>query len=106
MCQHARDQTFEYRLAGGIGCVHHAAMAVAAFLREVEALSSRCAVVTREGHTLVQQPVDAFASATDGVFHDVAMAEPGAGDKGILDVGLKAVGRVQHGGDAALGVIG
>jgi hypothetical protein len=110
-----RDVAFEHRDVGvlpdllGQGCLHgatggiggmdDAALAVAAFARQVKA--QRRAVMGKRNATF-DQPLDGFAAMLDDKTGGGRVAQAGAGVEGIADVGVDAVGRVEYRGDAAL----
>ena len=89
-----------HRMAGGVGGVDDAAVAVAAFARQV--VAGAVVRIAGERHALLDQPFDRGPA----VLHDEAgglfVAQPGAGDQGVADVRLDRVVVRQHGGDAAL----
>ena len=75
-----------HRGAGGIGGMHDAAVAVAAFAREVEFLGMQ--FVVAELYALLEQPFDRrFAMFHDETGHAFA-AQAGPGDQGVLDMRL------------------
>ncbi len=88
-----------HRASGGVGSVHDAPFAVAAFAGEVVAGGF---AVVGEGHALGCQPVDHFPALADHEAGDVFVAEAGAGDQGVADMGLHRVVAVEHGCNAAL----
>ncbi len=94
------------RLTGGVGGVRHPSVRVAAFPRKVQVAGSLGVPFLGEGHALLDQPVDALAALRYHQFDGVLVAQAGAGDQGIVDVGVDGVVRVQHRGNAALGVVG
>ena len=53
---------------------------------------------------LLDDLADALGGLADDVFDDAQVAQRPAGLEGVGDVVLKAVFRVEHGGDAPLGV--
>ena len=89
-------------LAGGVLVVDHPAMAVTALAGQVP----RTALGGVEQHALVDQPLDGGRTFLDGEANRVHVAQPGAGDEGVLHMGIEGVGGVEHGGDAALGPVG
>ena len=90
----------DHRVAGGVGGVDDAALAVAAFARQVEAQFG--GLVPRERHALLDQPFDRLAPVLDDEARGRLVAQAGAGDQGVVDVLVDAVARIEHGGDAAL----
>jgi hypothetical protein len=89
-----------HRGAGGVGGVDDAPMRVAALACQVVAeLGVRLA---GEGHAAVDQPLDRTLAVLDHEAGRGRVAQAGAGDEGVLDVGFDAVGVVEHRGDAAL----
>src|SRR5690606_25364576 len=54
MLQHTRDKTLEHGVASGICCVYDAAMAVAPFLSEMEAIRSGRVGIACKGYALIQ----------------------------------------------------
>ena len=74
-------------MAGGVGGMDDAAVAVAAFAGEVIADVAGC--VPGERHALADQPFDGLASVLDHVAGDLGVAQAGAGDLGVVDVILR-----------------
>ncbi len=62
-----------------------------------------CRPACRSGRPLAQLE-HALGALRDDDLHRLAIAQAGAGRFGVLHVGLDAVGRLQHGGDATLGI--
>eukprot|EP01022_Parablepharisma_sp_SALTPOND_P004214 TRINITY_DN118_c5_g1_i1.p1 TRINITY_DN118_c5_g1~~TRINITY_DN118_c5_g1_i1.p1 ORF type:complete len:1641 (+),score=478.48 TRINITY_DN118_c5_g1_i1:3715-8637(+) len=100
---HALFQRDLHRMAGGIGGVDDAALAVAALAGEV--IAQLGSVVTGEGHALGNEPFDGLAPVLDDVAGRCFIAQAGAGHQGVIDVLGMAVARIQHRGDAALGPV-
>ncbi|MNS95363.1 hypothetical protein D3C72_1296190 [compost metagenome] len=94
---HALDQHLLHGRAGGVGHVHDAALAVAAFARQVQV-----AAFFREGHAEFAQPADGLRRAFDHEARGLGVAQAGAGHQRVFHVGVEAVARRQHGRDAAL----
>ena len=88
------------RVAGGIGGVDDAALAVAAFAGEV--IAQLGAVVTGEGHALGDQPFDGLAAMFDDIARGALIAQAGTGDQGVADMLGVAVAGIEHGSNAAL----
>jgi len=108
MSQYLRCQDFKHCLARGVGGMNDASMAVTTLLGQmVVAKNLARAVVARaaEFHALIHQPLDTFPGPANGIFDDVAVTEPGTGDQGVFDMRKLAVIVVEHGGDAALGIV-
>ncbi len=103
MRAHLLFQRHLHRVAGGVGGVDDAALAVAAFAGQVEAQFG--AGVAGERHALLDQPFDRFAAVFDDEAGGAFVAQAGAGDQGVGDVLVVAVAGVEHGGDAALGPV-
>ena len=82
------------RRAGRIGGVHDAAVAVAAFARQMKAAVA--AVVGGEGYALGDEPFDQLAAALDHETRDRLVAQPSAGDQGVVDVGFRRVFLGKH----------
>jgi hypothetical protein len=78
--------------------------AMAAFARQVVAQFG--AGIAGEGHALFDQPADRLAATFDDITGDLLIAQAGAGVERNGEVAVGAVGRVQHGGNAALCPIG
>ena len=99
------EQCLEDSGAGGIGGVNDAAMAVAAFTGEVELkpwVFRVSVLIAGEGHALVDQPLNGFATVFDRKTHGIFMTQAAPGIQGVFDVGLDCVGVIQYGSDAAL----
>ena len=86
-------------VAGGIGCVDNAAVAMPAFPCQVVL----GLVIAGKGNTTVDQPVDALAAMLDRKPDGIFVAETAPGVEGVADVILKRVIVIQHGCNAALG---
>jgi len=89
-----------HRVAGGIGGVYHAAVAVAAFTREM--VAGLIPGLFGELHTLSDQPFDFFTAMLDDNARHFFVAQTGTGDQSIADMLLDTVARSQHSGNAAL----
>ncbi len=103
MGAHFLLQRHLHRVAGGVGSVNDAALAMAAFARQVKAHFRR--FVARERHALVDQPLNRFASMFDDEAGGRFVAQAAASDEGIVDVLLVGVARIENGSDAALGPV-
>lgn len=86
-------------VAGGIGCVDNAAVAMPALSCQVVL----GLVIAGKGNTAVDQPVDALAAMLDRKPDGILVAETATGVEGVADVILKRVFVIQHGCNAALG---
>ena len=91
-------------MAGGIGGMNNASLAVPSLFGQVKGLL--LIRIAAELHALIHQPVNYFTTVVDGKLYGVWVAEVGAGVEGVLDMRVNAVVFVQHRSDAALGVIG
>ena len=89
-----------HRRPGGVGGVDDAAMRVSAFACQV--IAELRIGLAREGHAAVDQPFDCALAVLDHETGRFRVAQAGARDEGVLDVGFDAVGGVEHRGDAAL----
>ncbi len=83
---HLLDQRALHRGAGGVGRMHDAALAVAAFAREVQR-----AVLEREGHAEPAQPGDGLGRMLDHEARGGQVAEARARHQRVVDVRLHAV---------------
>ncbi|MNE18054.1 hypothetical protein D3C80_1110630 [compost metagenome] len=86
--------------------MNDASMTVAAFAGQVKfetAVVGIGAVVTGEGHALVDQPLDRFATVFYRETHGVFMAQAATGIEGVFDMGLHGIGIVEYRGHATLG---
>jgi len=95
---HAVDQGVLDGGAGGVGHMHDAAVAVAALARQVQ-----LALVLGELGAHLAQPADGLGRVLDREAGRGRVAQAGAGDEGVLHMGLEAVVVGQHGRNAALG---
>ncbi len=97
---HAIEQAGLYRMPGGVGRMHHAALGMAAFARQVQtAVHLR---IWGEGNAVGSQPGDHFACLARHHAGDRFVAQAGAGNQGVADVGLDRVAAVDRGGNTAL----
>ena len=87
---------------GVVLVVKDAELGVAAFAVQVELASFRFV----EFHAVAHQLFDALRRLADGHFNHVAVADTVAGNEGVGNMFVEAVGVVHHGGDTALGVLG
>ena len=87
-------------MAGGIGCVDDASMAMAAFACQVEAEFGL--LIARERHAVADQPFNGRAPVLDDVAGSGFIAQSCASDERVVDVFVMAVARIEHGGNAAL----
>ncbi len=99
---HLLHQGALHGVAGGIGGMDDAPVAVPPFAVQVQFLGA--ARLAREGHALGDEPGDGFPAALDHEAHGVVVAEPAAGHVGVADMVVEGVGAVQDGGDPPLGV--
>ena len=83
-------------MAGGIGGVDHAAMAVPPFAGEVIPGISR-GRCTGEFHPLFIQPTDIVRSVLDDHAYNFLVAQPGTGLEGVLNVRIDRVTRIEDG---------
>ncbi len=90
-------------MAGRIGRMDDAALAVAAFAGQVEAELGL--LVTGEGHALRDQPFDRGSALRHDRARRGLIAQAGAGHQRIGHMLVMAVMRVEHGGNAALGPV-
>ena len=88
--------------SGGVGGVHHAAVAVAAFAGQVQRRVRGVVLVVREHNALFHQPTDAGRSALHGECHRLLVAQAGPRGEGVADVGGQRIIFVQNRRDAAL----
>ena len=96
--QHFVDQRGLHGSAGGIGRMHDAAVAVAAFAREVQS-----PVFRRERHAQALQPADGIGCVFDHVARGIEVAQASACHQGVLHMVVKGIFLGHHGGNAALG---
>ena len=89
-----------YGLAGGVGDMEDAALAVTALAGQVVALP-----VAIEGDALVDQPLDGSGAVLDDLAHRLPVAQAGTGFEGIPDMGIDTVLVAVDGGDTALGPV-
>ena len=94
---HHVDQRLLHGGAGGVGGVHDAPRAVAAFAREVQVVA-----LQREWHAQAAQPADGLGCVLHHKARGGQVAQARARHQRVLDVGGKAVVVGQHGGNAAL----
>ena len=99
---HLVDQGELHRLAGGVGRVEDAAMAVAPFPGQVIVGFPLGILFLIEGDPLLNEPLDGVAGVAGGELHHRRVAQPGAGVERVAHVGFDAVGLVEHGSDASL----
>ena len=95
--QHLRD-----RLAGGIGGVNHAAVAVATFHGQVK-FTAVVLVAAVKYNAEFHQPFDHAGTAADDELDHILFAEAGTGRHGIGDMGLDGVILIEYRCHAALG---
>ena len=88
-------------LAGGVGCMRNAPMAVAAFLHEVQAFGA--GGVGGEGHTVGLEPPDGLGTVLGNVACHRLDHQACAGIEGVVHMGLDVVLLIEHAHDAALG---
>ena len=93
------------RLAGGVGGMHDAPMAVPAFPMQVEpALLVGGFIQAGKINALADQPVDAGAGLLHHSPDHGRVAQSGPGRQRVGDMGVDGILLVGHGGDAALGI--
>ena len=80
--------------------MHDAAMAVAAFAREVPAFGHGLAGIER--HAQFRQPVDRGRCIAGDIFNRGAVVEPGTGHHCVFHMRRNRIAGIQHGGDPAL----
>ena len=107
----AADECVGDCLARRVSGVEDSPVAVAALSGQVVLVAAVLGgvLILVEGNSLGDEPVDGVLGVLGGEAHSGLVAESGAGDEGILDMGLDAVVVLQgvaHGGDSALGVGG
>jgi len=94
---HLRDQGLLHRGASGVGGMHDAACAVAAFARQVQ-----LALLLRKRNALRLQPRNALRRMLDHEAGGRRIGQAGAGHQRVVHMRIEAVARGQHGGNAAL----
>ncbi len=99
---HLIDQGELHCLAGGIGRVEDAAMAVAPFAGQVIVGFALGVLLLIEGDSLLDQPLDGVAGVAGGELHHGRVTQPGPGVERVAHMGFDAVGLVEHGSDASL----
>jgi hypothetical protein len=80
--------------------MNDAALAVAAFARQMEAQFG--CIVAGEGDALIDQPFDGFAPVFDDEAGGALVAQAAAGDQGVIDMLFMAIAGIKHGSNAAL----
>ena len=93
-------QRFLHGRAGGVGGVHDAAVAVAAFPGQVQLTP-----LGRKRHAQFLQPGDGGGCVFHGELRGLQVAQSGAGHQGVVHMGGVAVAFGQHRGDATLGPV-
>ena len=98
---HALCQSGLHRMTCEIIHVHHAAVAVSAFAREV-----KFTMLKIELDPLAHQPFNRIGRVGDDVFDGLEFAQLRPCDKGIAHMVVKMIIVVHHRRDAALGIVG
>ena len=86
------------RVAGGVGDMDDAAVAVPALAGQVER-----AILARERHARARSDADRARRRLDHMLDDLEVVEAGAGDHRVFDVRFEAVAFLKHRRDPALG---
>ncbi len=100
---HLIDQGGVHRLTGGIGAVNNTAMAVTALFGEV---IIAIGVFFGEVNPLVDQPLNCRFAVFDRKTHGVFVAQAGAGNQRVGNMGVNRILIVKYRGNPALGIPG
>ena len=100
MLAHFLLQRDLHRMAGRVGRMNDAPLAVSALAGEVK--SQLGLLIAGEGHALSDQPFDGFPAMADDKAGCCLVAQTCASDQSVGHVLLMAVGGIEHGGNAAL----
>ncbi len=99
MVAYLLGQGLLYRSSRRVGRMDDAALPVAAFARQVE---TQRGIIRCEWHAAPDQPLYRLAPVLDDETGRHRIAQARAGRRGIADMGIYGVGRVEDRGDAAL----
>ncbi len=73
---------------------------------EVELIPCAALVPAGEFHPLIEQPMDILRTPLDDQMHDIRIAETGAGNKGVIHMGIDGSVFGEDSRDTALGIEG